>query len=75
MWIHEGMLALQEAVNGQRVAEFLATEARHSEFSESQRGADRKGKLLLHRIILLRPTGLHRDIQQAVLKTHTGCAR
>ena len=31
---HEGMVALQEAANGRRVAEFLATEARHSEFSE-----------------------------------------
>jgi predicted pyridoxine 5'-phosphate oxidase superfamily flavin-nucleotide-binding protein len=30
---HEGMLALQEAVDGRRVAEFLATKARHSEFS------------------------------------------
>ena len=32
---HDGVLALQEAANGRRVAEFLATEARHSEFSES----------------------------------------
>ena len=32
---HEGMLALQKAANGRRLAEFLATEARHSEFSES----------------------------------------
>ena len=32
---HDGMLALQEAANGRRVAEFLAIEARQSEFSES----------------------------------------
>jgi uncharacterized protein len=31
---HQGMLALQETADGRRVAEFLATEARHSEFSE-----------------------------------------
>jgi len=42
---HDGVLALQEAANGRRVAEFLATEARHSEFSKRRR-ADRKGKLL-----------------------------
>jgi uncharacterized protein len=30
---HEGMLALQEAADGRRVAEFLATKARHDQFS------------------------------------------
>ncbi|MBR0896052.1 pyridoxamine 5'-phosphate oxidase family protein [Bradyrhizobium tropiciagri] len=31
---HEGMLALQERADGRRLADFLATSARHSEFSE-----------------------------------------
>ncbi|WP_298373239.1 hypothetical protein [uncultured Bradyrhizobium sp.] len=31
---HEGMLALQEHADGRRLADFLATSARHSEFSE-----------------------------------------
>ena len=31
---HEGMLALQEAADGRRLEEFLATSVRHSEFSE-----------------------------------------
>jgi predicted pyridoxine 5'-phosphate oxidase superfamily flavin-nucleotide-binding protein len=31
---HEGMLALQDAADGRRVAEFLATRARHSQFSD-----------------------------------------
>ncbi|WP_253712328.1 pyridoxamine 5'-phosphate oxidase family protein [Bradyrhizobium sp. WD16] len=31
---HQGMLALQDAADGRRLADFLATEVRHSEFSE-----------------------------------------
>jgi predicted pyridoxine 5'-phosphate oxidase superfamily flavin-nucleotide-binding protein len=31
---HEGMLALQEQADGRRLAEFLGTSVRHSEFSE-----------------------------------------
>ena len=30
---HEGMLALQEAADGRRVAAFLASKARHDQFS------------------------------------------